>query len=1366
MIRRKKEIKRIFFIMLFIVTIFLSNVQILNNFNRFQDEKTDTNFNNNRFDDKLQSSNRNIDDLFTDSGIDQDVRVYTTNSSENLQNNEKFFEIPSLASEEMSLAYGNFNFTFQNNFTTDYVIEDNDALYANDFIAFNYDTSYSGITYNDGIRISGGWSSLIDNDNGTYIYFDATNGLLNFTISANFTGTSYGKTGVINGRVLFNRLKILGFISSLVFRLFSDADLTVRIYDNIQSKWVDVISKLPINSSLGRQRIKRHIINDNLKYIDLTDTCDIQIIFERSDLTQFYARINGFSMKSIYAFDLPITDQQYVALEFDLLGERSTVNGFYAWIRTLDLVEAANTELNISLYRADRTVIRTPSNLRNINLYPNYNDMIDSVIINGYMGDNLSHFAFDISNTGNLNVSNYFIIIKSNNTNKVYSLVSLPYFNFGDDITEHQLKTTIDDGSTWINARQTIPTTISTYNTGQLDASSFKLNVTRGYMPSDFIWNGNQTLRIQNIPLENLVIDTYPYNESSHLTWGLGQWDHNFPIAIEDDPSNNFRVDLYWNKSISIGFKFNVTYSVNAYWIEIASSTYTASYNNDPEWSFAYNFNKNDPNFQYWQFLEFWYIFYDYFTAYNVTDPNSEPILPSGAEQSVLLDNPSKNKIIVQNDIITISGFYTLNLTSYNFIHEMHSYINYKGKLWKSNGFMNGDNISIRTDIQDHKNNAPKSADLNVILYYPNGSEFIELNSSSGLIDDSVLYYDFNNQTILDVTKDLTTLGEYNLGFFWNNGSAIGCKKLTLYIDVYDVELYNLEYYSFLDANILDGEIKNKVFQNYTMLIASINETTGLSMPNFYPINNTDLNQVFSYQVGGQDLEVMLTSFLQSENIINPGEKINVKLTLQNIHEFIPLDVKVEVKLVSFINNEWVIAKNSSNTIKLYFSGHPDDTFEFNMDLTIPSIDTVNNIWEGVNAPIRLGGAKTLVEIYIDDPTLMGVYESPDYSLMSNKTSNDFEGYILGKRVASEASSRSILYDFHRDECIYFPNTSKFLVNIIDKNYVSSYEQFTNEYYLNLNSKFTDITTNPNNPIEGQSFNLTSTLTTEFGKILVGKNVSCQYFENDIWVEIGSDITDSNGITSFLINTQTINFEDQLLLRLHWEGDTINGVIKNVSVNVVRMENNLSISITPRDVLIIRERDTTFNILLTNIGNSILRITNINITINQDQLFSIVEIDNIELNWLSDGESTNLIVEVSVRNVKTVIFSISITAQNIFTNETIIVSVEKTYNTFQISVFDYLFQYFIVIILGIIALVWIITVMYVRRTKKQMETPIEEKPVKKPRRGYLPVAELKKPKPVKKIAKKKEEPTEEEKTDLDSLLEERGLTDNNKKSEK
>ena len=182
-------------------------------------------------------------------------------------NNENFFEIPSLPSEDMFLTYGNFNFTFQNNFTTNYIIEDDDALYAEDFIAFNYHTGYSGYIFTNGSVISGGWGSLIDNNNGTYIIADAPNGLLNFTISANYTDTTY-TSGVINGNVEFNRSKIFAQISSLILTVQNDEDvnLTVRVQNYTDLTWKELISALPINGSLGIQEIKEHFINENLNF--------------------------------------------------------------------------------------------------------------------------------------------------------------------------------------------------------------------------------------------------------------------------------------------------------------------------------------------------------------------------------------------------------------------------------------------------------------------------------------------------------------------------------------------------------------------------------------------------------------------------------------------------------------------------------------------------------------------------------------------------------------------------------------------------------------------------------------------------------------------------------------------------------------------------------------------------------------------------------------------------------------------------------------------------------------------------------------------------------------------------------------------
>ena len=58
------------------------------------------------------------------------------------------------------------DFTFQNNYTTDYIIENNSALYTENFIAFDYDTSYFTMNFNNA-STSDPYTDLWDNDNGT-----------------------------------------------------------------------------------------------------------------------------------------------------------------------------------------------------------------------------------------------------------------------------------------------------------------------------------------------------------------------------------------------------------------------------------------------------------------------------------------------------------------------------------------------------------------------------------------------------------------------------------------------------------------------------------------------------------------------------------------------------------------------------------------------------------------------------------------------------------------------------------------------------------------------------------------------------------------------------------------------------------------------------------------------------------------------------------------------------------------------------------------------------------------------------------------------------------------------------------------------
>lgn len=1369
--RQQKEIKRISFITFFIAIIFLSSILVLNNINLPLSNKIDNTSNEGVLDEIGLNSNLNLSDTITGPGVDQEVRIYVNNESKNLNDNQEFFEIPSLASEEMVLTYGNFSFSFQNNYTTDYVIEDDDALYPEDFIAFDFNSSNSDITYHNGSRNSGGLVELTDGNPGTSINIDSTNRVINFTISANFTNTEFEIEN--RGYVQFNRTKILALISTLVFQLNDSADLTVRIKDFLQPTWKEVITSRSINSSLGTQELKEHYINENLNFINLSNICDIQFIFERLDVGEFNALLYEYDLQSTHAFDLPITNKSYVALEFDLKGRESAVNGLNIWIRTLNLTEATDTHFNITLYRSNTTVERTEDNLLNINLGPDYNDQIDNIMLDSYTGDNYSYFKFNLIKTGKLNLSNYFIVIKSNNSKQVYSLVTLPHFGYGDKKVEHQLKTTNDNGINWKNAEKSIETDNLAYPSGQLDASLFMLNVTRGYMPSDFNISGTYNLTIQDLPIEDLEISTAPYNDSSYLTWGVGQWIHNFTTPISDGGSNSFTVYLLWDKTNIKGFEFNVSYSVNAYWIENASAIYSATYNSNPEWIFNYTKNNENPNFNNWTFFEFWFIYPDFLNAQNLTKPVDQEILWRLSGQSRLARDSSKYKLILPESIANISGDYLLNLSSYNFINQMYSYINYNGTLWETNGFMYGDNISIAVEIQDHNFKAPRSGDVNATLFYPNSTRFIgaTLNSSEGIIDESILFYDFGNRTILNFTNNLTIFGEYHLGFFWFNGSAIGCKEITLYLDTYKAELYNFEYYSSINKNILDGKIEN-VYQKYTSLIASVNETTGISRPDFYPINDLDINTQLVYEIGGFKIPILIDKFKQSQNVLNPNEIINVKTTIQNLFEIgdpgDPVNVKINVKLISFANEEWIIAENTTDNIFLEPAGFPDDTYEFDVNLKIPDLNVTTNVWAGKNNPIRLAGAKTLITVFVDNNDI-GTYETGHISLLSNEKSNIYDGHILGIKINKGMTTKNILNIFERDECLYSPYNTSFLVNIFDRNYVSSYEQCIKEFSLNLNSKFTNISINPNNPIKGQSFKISSILITEFGEQLIDKNVNYQYYNSSSWINLGSDFTDSNGVTSFMIDTQQIDFEGNLLIRLSWSGDNINGVSKNVTINVIHQSNIISISINKNSALIYRNRIATMSITLRNIGDSNLRVLrNISIEFNHALSYSIVAIDYLKLEQFSSGESTNLILEIDIGNINNLEISISITAQNIITNETKTTTVEASFPLNDPPIYDYFIEYFIILVIAIFAIIWIGAIMYAWKTKKRIETPIEEPAKKKPRREkYVPVSELKKPSPPKKLLKKKEEPKEikeKKETDLDSLLEERGLADKKKKT--
>jgi len=916
LIRHKKEIKKISLLIIYINLILISNFTRINEFPQnskeenimdpiYEDTKDKLNF-------PKTSDITIVNQTINGTGVDRTVRLFANNQS-TTPGKQGYFEIepPNTGTD---LNYGDFYFNFDNNFTTDYIVEDDNALYPdipnNYFDTYHYNKSTSYLEVHNGTEFpKNGFNSLITESKNFNI--SSENGVVNFTISADFSGVKGVDRGMSYTPLIFNRENIIGFILNFSCNVTQVVNATIFMKDfSYPSNFINVTPTFEINSSLNTQDIDRLLINENLKFINTSGWCLIRFVFERVDATEFNITVfndgvNNFDIYSFMVVELPISAVKHVALEFDLRGENSTVNGFYAWIRTLNLDKAKNTNLTISLYYANDTMARTVDNINqrpgSTKIKPNISySLISSKNWTGFEKDEYYYFSFDSTETSNLNRYNYFIVIKSNSSDDdIYRIVCIPQGVHGDgdedEDVEHLFMQSSNGGLDWTLAEFNIND--YAIDLKELDVSQFKLNVTRGYMPSDFIFNNEKTLRIQNITVDNvkdLMEDitglSYIARDEVNLTWGVGRWNHFFTPSLKVY-GGKFRVNITWNATDTgiMGFKFNINYTVEVYRSDTISTFYRAKYNDLPEWIFNYSLGlENDLIFEheYWNFTQFWYLYPEYYTAHDITIPNSTRILNISGMERTFNEIPNYKRFVMNTSIIDLNkehefnGTYYLNLTSPNAVDDMHSYINFDGILWETFGFMYGDNISVKLDIRDPYGNAPKNTNAfaNVSFFYPNGTKFpkADLNAILGKIstDNGFLYYDFDNETILDVTKaipledDLNATEHYSMGFFWTNSSMVGCKKIPIYIDSYKINLSDLTYEEDNGVNVLAGTPINTVLDKYSLLIATINGTTNIDTPNFYPLNNS-LSQAtgtYSYVTPytGENLNVFMKAFLQN----------------------------------------------------------------------------------------------------------------------------------------------------------------------------------------------------------------------------------------------------------------------------------------------------------------------------------------------------------------------------------------------------------------------------------------------------------------------------------------------------------------------
>ena len=1337
---KKSKLKCIFSVT--ILTLFILHSLIMTP-NNLSYQKNDT-YIESPFNDKKDNpsmSQTDLDNPIYGDGLNQTVRAYMNNISTSTMTNGSFnITAPNLYSK---LTAGEFNFTFDQNYNTTYEIEDDD-VYNYPIVTFPFKNATKNLI--DGTTLEGNLSKITDGNIDTFWLINSTTspGVINLTITANYTSSKDSFS--------FNYYNISRIDVDLTINLTNDVYLTVKIWDNLDYIWKNISSDIFINSSdLNKKTVNLDLINENLRYINSTGNSTFQFYF-RNTTDSFNLSFYEFDAFASSAYELQITNETYVALEFDLRGN-ATIYGFQAWIRALNLTAALNSNLTITLYRANSTVPRIDitddmSPAENILIEPNYDDLLNSFNVTGYINDTIIHFNFTTPIT-DLNVSNYFIVIKSNISTDAFHLMILPQTappsegcdpdEYPDRTNEHLLLKKENAGSSWIKVYK------ESYHF--FDASPFIINVTRGWVPDDIL-----NITFENKTLSNMEISTYPYNESSTYTWGLGNWTGEFEEPINSSNGANFTITLNWNKSITSHLFFNVSYSASAYSLENATAHYNCTYNGLPKWELNYTFNNDSSYFiTNWSFLEFWYIYPLYWSSYDLLCADNISKYDENSA-GTLSENGVFGKYIVQNDtIIDISnpdhnGVYSLKLTSFNCIYNMTTYLHFKNShSWLTNGFMLGDNVSISLNVQDQDGKPVSDGMANASLFLPNGTKFDVwyLSDSEGIIDDpfNVTTYDFNNSNIFNSTF-LTEKGSYTIGFFWKNGTAVGCKKSIFYLSDYDFNIIDCTYDKEEGGNIFEGNLirANTDLTNYSMLITTVKESTGINT-----LDKFTINKIISEQFSNVDkLTVEITNFLQNETIISPDEKISFKIKVKN-KDFFPFNVRLSIQLISPINPNWIIAEVNTPNQLLNFTGTPNDSYEFYYNATLNNKNP-DGTWNGINSPIRLGGCLTKIKVYIEDE-FSGSWINNDYSIIIKDNETVFEGEILSFKYLEGITSRGLVLNFSRDD-FNIPGITSFFINIIDEYYMSTFNQINKAFSFKLDSSIQNLSVNPSEVTWGNKFNLTAYLRTEKGEPISGEEIH-YYFLNssNIWQELlGTDgnnhnLTDLNGKAIMEIDSNQFTKNSSGKIKLNWTGNSyILSSEINSTIDFIIYSNEIIIESVTNNTIFLRNKENQLDIIIKNVGTSIL--TDINITLITNLSYTLSKYNNYELNYLKPEETTDISYKISIPNIddNNITILVNISFKTIQTNEENEFQNFLTYDLDDESLFTQIVQLSILFLFIGIGCFFLLALLYRVRINKKIEKIFEKPPERKRKGKYVKVSELR----AKEIEKK----------DLDELLKE------------
>jgi hypothetical protein len=1317
----------------------------------------------------IQSANE-YENLIYGQGDNRTQKIYLTNTSSVTSTDA--FNISSNSADEY-LSYGQYNFTFPKNYNTSYVLEDDTPLESPKFHSWS---KHNEINLNNGTLSSGDNSSLqLNNDQYAKLICNTSDPkVVDIFASTDFSNYTYSNK------------TILGYQIQIKLTSNTSMQLNLTAKDFIDDDW-DVISMSNnITGTTSPTIYTYNVINKNLRY--LNDTKNSTFNFQFYNNTEdFEIDLYWVSISALRGQEIDLNSERSIALEFDTKGD-CDVYGFQAWIRSFNVSNTNDgSNLTVQLYRSNHTYAHKRSYIlesQKVKIAPNTTDtLIAENVYTNFAGDEPIWFNFTKDHSGkSLNISNYFVVISVNTTDadggRSFSFVTLPYsspdpqniYADNDNKIDHLLLENSTGNWGLI--------TLDGYPSIQCDAAAFSINLTRGWMPDEL------NVTIEEVLVTSSYIEDYPHDENGVYWWGLGTISHDYNTAIKSDGSN-FTVSLSWDTSLLASVDFGVNYTVNKYFNKNSTTIYTLEIDTVPKWNVTFTYDAN--SFGNWKFLEMWYFVPLDWTVSSLIATDGVDYLENttyeyNIDSQIVLKVNNESVVGLQS---SPNGNYTLMSTSPNYIKNCSLNLRYKDDEWQTNGFMKGDNASVMVGVSDKQNKfIDNNGSTTVKLYNTTG----HLNPSYILSDDTIdvngtySYYKFDKRNIF-VTNDTVMDGEYNVIATWKNGEEAGIYKRPLYVNAFDSTLINSSYDEYSGNNQVLGLVDTieTDLDDYSLFMFAIQNTS---------LDGTDfvINDSLDYELANN---LHIRSYAQNETVLNKYEDVKFIVELENRNTTINYDVTIAVDIISYSNDNWVIANASSpeKNLAIYGDTNGNDMKKFDITVSIPDMQT-----GGVNCPIRMGPMVAIIRVELDNKTVSQVPRG-ELLFYSNQTDAEFEGKVLAVNEYRNRVGPSFIAGFNR-AALNIPGYTYYFAQISNKYYMSMDSEKSIFTYELATGEIKDLTVVETFINRSSTITLTGLALDEFGESIVSADLYLKY-ENTTGQFLPLNVSTTNkfkaeadGKFSIQVSLLQTPQRSNLVLQVSFLGNqNLTAFDDTVEIQINDFENHIKYYLVPTTIVV--GYRNLMDVVVKNVGNSTL--TNISLSLLESDFAGSINSKNVlTTDSLKPGQSLTFQIDFWDQDYDTTSANFTLKFESIVeeTGEEFDTSGEYQFEVYRTNEEGLTTIIVLIVFFVSVALLWVVGIVSIRKKMKDMNKlpdDVEKDTTPRKRRGgkYVKISELSRKKPEDKADKKEQEKTstsevkpdskkssetkkskKEESTSLDDLINQEKTKKVTKKSKK